>query len=73
MKTEEISVYDPQSPGGASRRVLRLAMNDALIEITISIKHGVTKGLVRGLDWGPIHQGVEDHGQGLRGPIHQEM
>ena len=26
VKTEEISVYYPQSPGGASKRVLRLAM-----------------------------------------------
>ena len=25
------------------------------------------------LDWGPIHQGVEDHGQGLKDPIHQGM
>ena len=41
---------------------------------------GVVDGILSGhqnagqrLDWGPIHQGVEDHGQGLRDPIHQEM
>ena len=46
--------------------------NDALIEISISIKHGITKRLVKHLTGGPIHQEVEDHGQELRDPIHQE-
>ena len=47
--------------------------NNAFIKISISIKHGVTPKSGQILDWGPIHQGVEDHGRGLRGPIHQEM
>ena len=30
METEEIAVYDPQSPGGASKRMLRLAIMRSL-------------------------------------------
>ena len=65
-------MYDPSSSGGVSKRMLRLA-NDALIENIHKHQTWGHQKVGQALYWGPIHQEVEDHCQGLKDPIHQEM